>query len=88
MAQTPDCWSVAFGNSYNNHERCVAAGYDTGDVKLFDLRTGQLRWDDNVKNGVCGVEFDRHDIAMNKLAVATLESRFHVYDMRTQHKDR
>lgn len=26
------------GNSYNDSERCIAAGYDNGDVKLFDLR--------------------------------------------------
>ena len=29
------------GNSYNDTERCVAAGYDNGDVKLFDLRTNR-----------------------------------------------
>lgn len=47
-----DCWTVAFGNSYNDSERCVCAGYDNGDVKLFDLRTMTQRWDTNVKNGV------------------------------------
>jgi len=30
----------------------VCAGYDNGDVKLFDLRTMGLRWETNVKNGV------------------------------------
>ena len=36
--ETPaDCWTVAFGNSYNDAERCIAAGYDNGDVKIFDL---------------------------------------------------
>ncbi len=33
-----DCWCVAFGNAHNDEERCVAAGYDNGDIKLFDLR--------------------------------------------------
>lgn len=51
----PDCWAVAFGNSFNSEERCLASGYDNGDVKLFDLRTNCLRWDTNVKNGVCGL---------------------------------
>ena len=37
-----DCWSVAFGNSFNDEERCVLAGYDNGDVKLFDLRMNQV----------------------------------------------
>ena len=47
-----DCWSVAFGNSCNDTERCVCAGYDNGDVKLFDLRNMTQRWETNVKNGV------------------------------------
>ncbi|XP_033734571.1 WD repeat-containing protein 92-like [Pecten maximus] len=80
-----DCWTVAFGHAYNQSDRCVCAGYDNGDIKLFDLRNMQLRWEKNVKNGVCGVEFDRKDISMNKLAAATLESKFHIFDMRTQH---
>ncbi len=29
-----DCWCVAFGNSYNDQERVVVAGYDNGDVKM------------------------------------------------------
>lgn len=35
----PDAWTCAFGNSYNNDERYLAAGYDNGDVKWFDLKT-------------------------------------------------
>lgn len=38
-----DCWCVAFGNSYNDEERCVLAGYDNGDVKMFDLRMNKVR---------------------------------------------
>lgn len=80
-----DCWTVAFGHAYNPHDRCVCAGYDNGDIKLFDLRNMSLRWETNVKNGVCNVEFDRKDIQMNKLVATCLESKIHVYDMRTQH---
>lgn len=36
---------------------------------------------------VVGLEFDRKDIEMNKLLVTSLESRFRVYDMRTQHRE-
>ena len=46
-----ECWAVAFGNSFSDDERCVAAGYDNGDVKLFDLRTQTMRWETNVGNG-------------------------------------
>ncbi|XP_022331125.1 dynein axonemal assembly factor 10-like [Crassostrea virginica] len=80
-----DCWTVAFGHAYNKHDRCVAAGYDNGDIKLFDLRSMSLRWETNIKNGVCGLEFDRKDISMNKLVATSLEAKFHCYDMRTQH---
>ncbi|KFM80673.1 WD repeat-containing protein 92, partial [Stegodyphus mimosarum] len=80
-----DCWTVAFGNAYNNDERCICAGYDNGDLKLFDLRNMSIRWEYNLRNGVCCVEFDRKDISMNKLVATTLESKFHVFDMRTYH---
>ncbi|XP_055494830.1 dynein axonemal assembly factor 10 [Leucoraja erinacea] len=80
-----DCWTVAFGHAYNQQERCVCAGYDNGDIKLFDLRTMSLRWEKNIRNGVCCVEFDRKDITMNKLVATSLEGKFHVFDMRTQH---
>ncbi|KAI8612714.1 WD40-repeat-containing domain protein [Chytriomyces sp. MP71] len=83
--KTRDAWTVAFGNSYNNEERVVCAGYENGDVKLFDLKTMSLLWETNTKNGVCSVEFDRKDIQMNKLVVTSVESSFQVYDMRTKH---
>jgi len=47
-----DCWAVCFGNAFNSNERVVCAGYDNGDVKLFDLRTMSIRWETNIKNGV------------------------------------
>ena len=80
-----DCWAVAFGNSHNNEERSLMAGFDNGDIKLYDLRTNMIRWEDNVKNGVTSIQFDRRDIEMNKIVVTTLESKFRCYDMRTQH---
>ncbi len=33
----------------------VAAGYDNGDVKIFDLKNQMFVWDTNLKNGVCGI---------------------------------
>jgi WD repeat-containing protein 92 len=82
-----DCWTVAFGNSFNDDDRCIASGYDNGDIKIFDLRTSSLRYETNVSNGVTCIEFDRKDIEMNKLAVTTLESRFRLFDVRTQHPE-
>eukprot|EP00049_Salpingoeca_infusionum_P005244 m.90163 g.90163 ORF g.90163 m.90163 type:complete len:353 (-) comp12908_c0_seq2:192-1250(-) len=81
-----DCWTVAFGNAVGS-ERCVCAGYDNGDVKLFDLKAMKTRWETTLPNGVCSIEFDRPDIEMNKMLVTGLESKFHVFDMRTFHKE-
>jgi hypothetical protein len=36
-------------------------------VVRYDLRTNLVRWETNVRNGVCSIEFDRKDIEMNKL---------------------
>ena len=49
-----DCWTVSFGNAYNVDERCIVAGYDNGDVKMYDLRMNVLRWEVNCSNGVTG----------------------------------
>lgn len=81
----PDCWTVALGNAHNSEERVIAAGYDNGDVKLFDLKQNALRWEANLKNGVCGLQFDRKDIQMNKLVASTLEGKVHAFDLRTYH---
>ena len=67
-----DCWTVAFGNSYSDDERCIVAGYDNGDVKVFDLRANTMRYETNVSNGVTSIEFDRKDIEMNKMVVSIL----------------
>eukprot|EP00002_Diphylleia_rotans_P032015 TRINITY_DN6683_c0_g2_i2.p1 TRINITY_DN6683_c0_g2~~TRINITY_DN6683_c0_g2_i2.p1 ORF type:complete len:359 (+),score=65.62 TRINITY_DN6683_c0_g2_i2:73-1149(+) len=83
--KNPECWAAAFGHSYNEEDRCIAAGYDNGDVKLYDLRMNTVAWEENVQNGVCSVQFDRKDIQMNKLLVTTLEGRFSVFDLRTHH---
>eukprot|EP01063_Lacrimia_lanifica_P013748 TRINITY_DN2035_c0_g1_i2.p2 TRINITY_DN2035_c0_g1~~TRINITY_DN2035_c0_g1_i2.p2 ORF type:complete len:364 (+),score=104.29 TRINITY_DN2035_c0_g1_i2:119-1210(+) len=80
-----DCWTVAFGNSYNPTERIAAAGYDNGDVKLFDMRMMKMRFEFNTANGVCNIAFDRADIEMNKLIVSSLEGRIRVYNLRTLH---
>nr|XP_023022500.1 WD repeat-containing protein 92 [Leptinotarsa decemlineata] len=84
-AAARDCWAVAFGDSYSNEERLLAAGYDNGDIKLYDLRSMSVRWSKCVKNGVVSLQFDRKTIPMNKLVATTLESKIYCFDVRTQH---
>jgi WD40 repeat protein len=83
-----DTWAVAFGNSWAEGERVVGAGYENGDVKVFDLKAMKLVWETNVNNGVCAMEFDRKDIKMNKLCVGGLEGAFNTFDMRTRHPEK
>ena len=49
----------------------IAAGYDNGDVKMWDLRNMKLYWDTNVGNGVCSLEYDRRDIKVSTKAVTS-----------------
>ena len=44
--------TTILGNAFTADERCVCAGYDNGDIKMFDLRTMTIKWSDNLKNGV------------------------------------
>ena len=64
----------------------VCAGYDNGDLKMFDLRAMSVRWETQLDNGICGLAFDRKDIDMNKLLATCLEGRIHMWDLRTFHE--
>lgn len=75
-----DCWTVAFGNTFNTSERYICAGYDNGDIKLFDLRRMKIQWEANVGHGICHMEFDRKFDKLNRLAVGTLDSGVFVFD--------
>ncbi|PRP78373.1 serine C-palmitoyltransferase subunit [Planoprotostelium fungivorum] len=79
-----DCWAVSFGNSTGGN-RTIAAGFDNGDLKLFDMRNLCTSYATNLGKGICSIEFDRPDIDMNKMTVSTMNASFRVYDLRTQH---
>lgn len=78
------CWAVTFGNAYNSQERIVGAGYDNGDLKLFDLRNMALSDEFNLPDGICSLEFDRKDIKMNKLLATGLEDNISLFIMRNR----
>ncbi|CAO3675163.1 unnamed protein product [Umbelopsis ramanniana] len=77
---TADVWSVAFANS-GTTDRISAAGYDNGDVKVFDHRGNSYVWDVNVGSGVCSLEFSA--VGTNAVLVAGTLDGFHVIDLTT-----
>lgn len=79
-----DCWSVAFASAYNNQERCIGAGFDNGDVKIFDLRQLKSTWETNVTHGVCGLEFDRSDSPLNRLVASTPQGSMHLFQFENR----
>ncbi|XP_067015666.1 dynein axonemal assembly factor 10 [Anabrus simplex] len=82
-----ECWTACFGNAYNSEQRVIAAGYDNGDIKIYDLRIMSIKYETHCLNGVCCVEFDRKDIPINKIVATTLESGILVYDVSRQTKN-
>lgn len=77
---TRDCWSVAFGDSFNGNERCVCAGYDNGDIRVFDLRILRLRWQSNVRDGVCSLETNNKYEPLQKLVASTTFGGLNLFD--------
>ena len=57
----------------------MAAGWDSGDLKVIDLRAMKLCYEKHLANGIVSAEFDRADGVLNKLTLGTLEG--HVYTL-------
>jgi len=69
-----DCWAVAF-QSQNPEDRLLAAGYDNGDLKVFDLRHMSQLWEKNVRHGICSLEFGGG--SPNMLVATTVGAKIH-----------
>ena len=74
----PECWTVRFCDCGFNKK--VGIGYDNGDIKIYDLRMDKIFFGENLKKGVCNIEFDKKNIPVNKMIVTTLDSKFYLYD--------
>ncbi|KAK9763994.1 WD repeat-containing protein 92 [Basidiobolus ranarum] len=80
-----DVWAVAFGNSWSDQERSVGIGYDNGDIKLVDLRNMSFIWGDNVKDGICSLEFSQKTSPNCNLVATTVQSKLNVFNQQTDH---
>lgn len=75
-----DCWSVAFGNAYNNTERFVVAGFDNGDIKVFDLRQLKCLWGTNISYGISNLNFNCANKRLNKFVACTTQGTLHSFE--------
>jgi len=80
---THDCWTVAFGNSSSSTDRVVAAGFDNGDIKIFDLRAMSIQWETHVSTGVCSLAFDSPRSEIKKLSATCLMGYTHIWDLKS-----
>ncbi|RIA90571.1 WD40-repeat-containing domain protein [Glomus cerebriforme] len=80
-----DTWCVAFGNAWNNEERVVAAGYDSGEVKLFDLKAMSTLSEFKTTSGAVSLEFDRQYTKLNRLTIGSLKT-LEVFEIGNQDK--
>lgn len=80
---TQDCWTVAFGNSSNSTSKIVAAGFDNGDIKIFDLRAMSIHWETHVSTGVCSLAFDSSTDDIKKLSATCLSGYVHLWDLKS-----
>ncbi|KAG0361531.1 hypothetical protein BGX24_005325 [Mortierella sp. AD032] len=80
-----DVWCVNIGAG-DGDEMLVVAGYDTGDLRVMDLRMGQAVFETNLQHGVCSVELGRRlgagaSSSLSSLVATTLEGSMHVFDL-------
>ena len=80
----PECWTVAYAGvsiGDGSEERKLGIGYDNGDFKIFDLRMDKVLYGENLKNGICSIDFDSKNNPLNKMIVTTLGSKFYLFDL-------
>jgi hypothetical protein len=80
-----DVWCVNMG-ACDNDEMLVVAGYDTGDLRVMDLRMGQAVFEVNLQHGICSAEMCRHRgpgalSSLSSLVATTLEGSMHIFDL-------
>lgn len=83
-----DCWTVAFGNAFNNQERCVMAGFDNGDIRIFDLRKMKATWGINLGSGVCSLQFNKPNVPTTALVAATQRGSLNLFTKDPERTDK
>ena len=92
MLSSPRLENVAESGSFSNSIESIFFGDDknnnstsTGSEEIKPIgkedATKQIGgFGENLKKGVCNIEFDKKNIPINKMIVTTLDSKFYLYD--------
>jgi len=78
--QAADIWSLAFANC-GATERIFAAGYDNGDLKIFDQRSNSYIWGNNLGSGICSIEFS--SMGSDSYVLAGSLNGYHIVNLQT-----
>ncbi|OHT06639.1 WD-repeat protein [Tritrichomonas foetus] len=83
-----DCWAVSMGGTTGPQDRTVIAGFDNGDVKLWDLRTSSVTWETNLRNGVVSLQLSDRTRSLNRLVCGCLSGQIVSFDLTDKPADK
>ncbi|EAY01974.1 wd-repeat protein, putative [Trichomonas vaginalis G3] len=83
-----DCWAVSMGGTTGPSDRSVIAGYDNGDLKLWDLRANQVSWETNLRNGVASVQFSDRYSQLSRVTAGCLTGQLVTFDLTDKPTDK
>lgn len=78
------CRSAYLTNPFNDSEDCIIAGYDTGDVLIYDIRSKHPRFRVTFDVGI--TDFAFNDNGPKKMCIARETPKFHVVDLDASDK--
>ena len=76
-----DCWAVATGGTTGPDNRSVVAGFDNGEVKLWDIRAGSVSWETNIRNGVVSLDLGERTKPLKHLLCGCLTGSLVTFDL-------
>ncbi|KAH0795703.1 WD repeat-containing protein 92 [Histomonas meleagridis] len=83
-----DCWTVSMGGTTGPQDRTVAAGFDNGDVKLWDLRSSSISWQTNLRNGVVSMQLYDRAGPLKGLIAGCLSGQIVTFDLTNSSEEK
>jgi WD40 repeat protein len=87
-AEKRDCWAITMGGTSGPQDRSVVAGFDNGDVKLWDLRTSSVSWETNLRNGVVALQLSDRTGPLKRLTAGCLSGQIVTFDLSEKPADK